>query len=83
MIFKHKIINGVQFLQRDSKVKTNIFLGQTFHIPHDGDCKPEMECELSPILKISVNETSVIALTKNSAFTFAGVTICTVYERKE
>jgi hypothetical protein len=80
---KRKVYNGVQFIQEGSKEKTNIFLGQTLHIPHVGECQPEMNCELSPIEKIIIKKNIIQLKAKDTSFTYRGVIVCTVFERKQ
>jgi hypothetical protein len=78
-------ITGIMFLEKGHSAPTKLFVGTTIHLPHEGECTKDMECEKVVIEKmdvvIGIKGDRVIVLAKNIRINYFDVEIRIIYDR--
>jgi hypothetical protein len=49
-------ITGIMFLEKGHTSPTQLFIGTTIHLPHEGECTKDMSCETAIIEKIAADK---------------------------
>ena len=77
------VINGVQFVTADN-LRIEVFLGQTMHLSHPGDCTPEMHCTLTAIKKIVLdsNPERITIESDEAQYSFLDAKVRTIFKLK-
>lgn len=77
-IFKRKTIQAIQFTDKEGK-SIDLFLDMKIHHPHEGECKADMNCKLSPIISLKKKKAFIIAETTEAIFDYAYTNIQSIY----
>jgi hypothetical protein len=80
---KPATITGIEFITEDGNIREQFFINAKRHVrDHEGDCKPEMKCQILAVKKIKAGKDKVKIYFDGNKIIFHKADIRTTYLKK-